>query len=1001
MKTNKFKFKPLSTALKSVLFTATGLLALNTGAIQAAEEEEEAKDDNKIVVTGSRIKRNQAEGAKPITIITADDIVNRGYVTVSEVLNDLSKNTGIQIEGPEFSGGFTPAVETVNFNGAGVGSTVTLINGRRVADYPAAYQSTSSVFDFGGIPAIAVSRIEVLSTGGSAVYGADAVAGVINIILKEDIDDNAVTLLYGEQGAGKGTTRFQYLGGNTWDSGNITFGYEYQDREGVFGTDYNQFDSELDFPYEEATGSPGILSRGMFNINRYFQFGDTSLGNDNYIEPPAGACEALNNSMVTTSRPATGGSLDGEDRIYCGYDAARDVSFRNPSTRHSIFLDTKIEMGGDLEFFGTLLYNTSEIESVDNAITLSVTFVDPNNFNADFGLPQWSDVLRRITSEELGRPLDRSFESDALSFSTGFTGVWGEQDWEVSLTHSRSNLDSSRPWFKAEEVIDIFLGSYTNVDEIFGFETGLGFIEGWDNNGEWSLIDNLWSPIPQEYLDRLIGDQISENETQSTLVQFVMNGDLDWELGGGTVGYALVAELEDEKIEIIPDARIQQDSPDPNVNGSGWWGLTGSYGEGDRQRAAVGGEMILPLSDTFSLNVAGRFDSYDSTSSSIGTRFTPGVDFEWRPTDSLLVRGGYSGAFITPDIALVHIDSGFFTTATDLVGCIQQVAAELAEDNPDFDINNLSDAERDTLNAFQGECDGQSVFAQRVGSQKLGEDALKDETGTSSHIGIVYDFNDDNSIEMTFSQQFLEDRATIESVQGLLNDEYLCSVWNTIVELDDTPSASDCSRASNRIGRLDGTLNGQPISRLDDFNVTPVNQAEQRITSFDLQFRNRFETEIGSFNTYVEYTNIIDSESKSSAEDDWFNRRSSLGFAGYNFRSRLNVSFGYQVDDFRTTLTAVYVGSSPKWNQFNVERDDDGNFLEDPRIDPFTTFNYSAIYDFAPNFSVALRVTNLFDKEAPRDDTFEFYEYPWYNNFQYGGAGLGRDWSLEASYVFD
>jgi len=984
------KRNPIARAVSVALLA--GVAFTLTSPIQAAEEET-AKEERKIVVTGSRIKRSQVEGAKPITVITADDILNRGYVTVSEALNSIAKNTGIQIEGPEFSGGFTPAVETLNLNSGGVGSTITLINGRRVSDYPAAYQSTGSVFDYGGIPAIAVSRIEIMSTGASAIYGADAVSGVINIILKENVDNFIVSYLHGEQGAGKATDRFQFLGGTTWDGGNVTFAYEYQDREGVYGTDYSAYDSELDFPFD---GVP-ILSRGIYNINSYFRFGDSSLGNDSYIEPAAGECAGLNNGMVRTTRPAGSGSLDGEDRVYCGYDKARDVSFRNPSTRHSIFLDGKLELGNDLELFATVLYNTSKVESTDNALTLFADFVDPNNINAAIGLPQWSAVLRRITSEEFGRPLGTEFNSDALSISTGLTGVWKENDWELSLTHSSNTLEQSRPWFKAQEVIDIFMGNYTNVNEILGSDVGLGFVEGWDNTGEFSLIDNLWTPIPQGYLDRLLGEQTYENESSSTQLQFILNGELDWELGGGSVAYAVVTEYQKEEISYIPDELILQDSPDAGINGTGWWGLTGFYGGGDRTRVAAAGEMVLPFSDTFSLNLAGRFDNYDSTSSSIGTRFTPGIDFEWRPVDDLLVRGGYSSAFVTPDMVLVHINSGSFRSGTDLVGCFEQFAAD-----SNIDLANLSVADRATMQDFEDDCSRQSIYAERTGSQNLGEDALKDETGYSSHLGFVYDLSQDTSVELTWNRQYLKDKATTESVQGLLNDEFLCSDYNSIVDLGDTPTADDCSRAANRVtaGRSNGILNGLPISRLGDFNITPVNRAEQAIVSWDMAFRNQFETELGTFRTFIEYTNVKKSQSKSSSDDEWFDRRNARGFSGYNFRSRLNVSFGYEVDDFRTTLTAVRVGSSPKRNQKELETNDDNEVIEETRIAPFTTLNYSAVYSFTSDFSLALRVTNLTDKKAPRDNTFRYYDYPWYNNFMYGGAGLGRDWSLEASYVF-
>lgn len=981
----------IASAVKSALLASAAASMAFSSQAWAAEEDEAKEDESssKITVTGSRIKRNQAVGAQPVITITNEDILNRGYTTVFEALNDLSQNTGVQIEGPEFSGGFTPNVQTLNLRGQGVGTSLTLINGRRLASYPAAYQSDGTVFNFGSIPAVAVDRIEILSTGASAIYGSDAIAGVVNIILRENVDDVIAKVLYGEQGAGKSTTRVQLLAGKTFTDGNFTVAFEHQDREGVYGEDYEGFDSELDFPYD---GVP-ILARGIYNINNYVQYGDYSRSDDLYIPPPAGSCDALNNGFELTSRPATSLSATGDPRPYCGLDIAGSTSFRNPSTRNSIFVNANYNLDTDLELFTNILFSQNEGSSRRDYLNIAEDFVDVDDINSTFGLPQWSSVLRRFTTAELGQNLDTQFDEDSLSVIAGLRGFWGEHDWEVTVNSSTNTLEQSRPWWKAEEAIDIFLGSYTDLGG------GLSFIDGWDGEAEWPLVDNLWQPLPDQFRDRLLGQQTYSNETSTSQLQFSMSGTLG-EMDAGPIGYAMVLEYTDKDFELIPDDRLRQESPDPNVFGSGWLGLTGFKGIGDRQQAAIGGELSLPLSENVIVNLAGRIDSYDKDSSSIGTRFTPAANIEYRPTDSLLIRGGYSGSFRAPDMNLVFTESGFFTGATDLSGCFEQFAA-----NEGIDISgspsDLSQAELDALAGYQEECESQTIFAQRVGAQSLGagEEPLKDETGYSMFVGFVVDITDNTSFDVTWSEQYLEDIARTESVQALLNTEVVCE-YGDFIGLGGQQTAfqtgGDCANADNRITRNTFDFNGTPVTELGTFRITPVNAAENRIQSVDVNFSNLTETEFGEFRTRFEYTHVLKSVDKDNPEDNWDNNRDSLGFAGYNFRSRMSASLSFSRGDFTNTVTAIRRGSTPKWNQYNVDVSEG----EDPRIGPHLTYNYSAVYDFTSDFRLALRVANLLDEKAPRDDTFEYYEYPWYNYFLYSGSGLGREWSLEASYRF-
>ena len=103
--------------------------------------------------------------------------------------------------------------------------------------------------------------------------------------------------------------------------------------------------------------------------------------------------------------------------------------------------------------------------------------------------------------------------------------------------------------------------------------------------------------------------------------------------------------------------------------GSGWYGLTGYAGSGDRTRGAVAGELRVPLGEHVVVNLAGRVDEYDSNSTSFGSGFTPSVSLEWRPFRPVLLRAGYAESFRAPDLVQVFSGSGFFTQATDYIRC--------------------------------------------------------------------------------------------------------------------------------------------------------------------------------------------------------------------------------------------------------------------------------------------------------------------------------------------
>ncbi|SUX30368.1 TonB-dependent receptor plug domain-containing protein [Chromobacterium vaccinii] len=137
----------------------------------------------RVTVTGSRIARSAKEGPTSVTVISGDDIEKQGYTNVYDALNNLTQNTGFT-QGADFGNTFTPAANAISLRGLGPNHTLTLINGRRMADYPIAYEGEVNFVNLANIPAALIDRIEILNGGASAIYGSDAIAGVVNIILK-------------------------------------------------------------------------------------------------------------------------------------------------------------------------------------------------------------------------------------------------------------------------------------------------------------------------------------------------------------------------------------------------------------------------------------------------------------------------------------------------------------------------------------------------------------------------------------------------------------------------------------------------------------------------------------------------------------------------------------------------------------------------------------------------------------------------------------------------
>ena len=173
----------------------------DAAADQSPEANDGAQELQTVVVTGSLIPQATDDQSAPMTVITGEQMVERGFASVAEALQQMTNANG-SVEGPQFTNGFTPGAQTLSMFGLSPSYVKFLINGRPMSDYPSLYNGTDTIVSITGIPQALVDHIDVLPGGASSLYGSDAIAGVVNVILKKKLDAPVIDARYGFYQAG-------------------------------------------------------------------------------------------------------------------------------------------------------------------------------------------------------------------------------------------------------------------------------------------------------------------------------------------------------------------------------------------------------------------------------------------------------------------------------------------------------------------------------------------------------------------------------------------------------------------------------------------------------------------------------------------------------------------------------------------------------------------------------------------------------------------------------
>ncbi|MCA1778174.1 MAG: TonB-dependent receptor, partial [Xanthomonadaceae bacterium] len=632
-------------------------LAASAAPAFAQEQEEDAADLDRVQITGSRLSRVDIEGARPVNILTREDIERIGLSDIGEVLRQLPAITGSPLSTATNNGGDGSSLTSLR--GMGPARTLVLINGRR----------SNGASDFSTMPIVMIERIEVLKEGASAIYGADAVAGVVNIITRTDFSGGQVQVQFGQSletvnnPAGalrdewKGTDgdlgRFSAIIGDVGPKGSYVMGAERTKQDPVFQGNLKgaQFQQALG---GNLSNFPGCLESGDCNTN-----GGSSSSLGGFFVPFDFNTDEDGN-FIGRLGSFTRDLDTGEIRPFVGSDAYNfaPVNFiQQPFTRTSVFaegnydlfdLDNGFTMNGFLE--GRWSNRRSEQELAPTPLFIGI--FDPgapldngpgegvpasNAFN-----PFGEDIvdLRRRVAE--GR---RRFEQDVVR-----TNITGGVRGDIGQALPTWTYEASFHWGRTNQTntdFGQFVGA--NFRQAVGpsfFDDAGNAVCGTPENPIAGCVPmNLFGgfgSITQEMLDFAGAELVDRLDSTLTTISGGVSGDL-FQLPAGPVGLALGYEFRDQKLNSIPDSGKATDS----VTGN-----TFSKTEGDFEVNSWFAETNIPLladlpfAHLLEVGAGVRYDNF----STIGDNTVFMVNGRWQPYRDLLIRGSFSEVFREPTI---------------------------------------------------------------------------------------------------------------------------------------------------------------------------------------------------------------------------------------------------------------------------------------------------------------------------------------------------------------
>ncbi|MDC8831671.1 TonB-dependent receptor domain-containing protein [Alteromonas gilva] len=928
-----------SVKLACAFGAATAALVAPNAALSQETEAEAAAAVEKIQVTGSRIRKIEFASNAPIATVGEQEFDMTATVNTESLLNTLPQVVpGLDRTSNNPGNG----TATADLRGLGANRTLVLVNGKRVTP-----TTSSGVVDINAIPTAMIKNVEVLTGGASAVYGSDAVAGVINFILKDDFEgvDTSIGYESTEQGDAGIWNADLTIGGNFDDGrGNVVFNMAYTSREDLFQGDRSFANTALG-----EDGSGGLEPTGSSGVPQTAIFAGGFAG---YAPDSSGIIFDQNGGV----RPFV---ASGQVNDYYNYAPVNYLQL--PQERHQFSALGHYDVTDNIEVYGSAMFTDSNVPSqlAPTPIFQTSTFtLDGNPFltpeaqgiiSDAIGLGVDTDgdgiddegraLLRRRLEEVGNRRSEDTFTSFQLM--AGVRGFFGDSSWSYDAYYQTGRVRNANA-----QLGNVNRGRFDQALLLATDENGQVIL---DANGNPSCADTSanGSTVGCTPLNIFGEGNISESSAAflrtavsatSTFEQRLfganVTGDTQgwFELPGGPIGISFTYEHREDDFEFLPSQDLAA-STIAGFNGS-------PAVEGGFNVSSYGVEVYLPIlvgaefAELLDLELAYRTEDYTTA----GTVDAYKISGSWAPMDTLRFRAGFNTAVRAPNIAELFSPQGEnFPGATDPcagnapdVFKTQQVKDLCIQTGVPADVVHTP-----AINPASGQ----------VRTLSGGNPNLVEEEAETLTIGFVADVTDEISFSLDYFDIEIED--AVSAFGGGTNN-----ILDTCYD-------------SSKAGSGFGNPFCNAVNRRSDGTIDFVEAGSQNVASITLKGYDliaSYETEVMGGDFSVRYLGTYTAESDFLPFDGSPDLIECAGLFGANcgepvpeYKHRTTVS--YTADDYTLQLLWRYVGE--------VNDDDNSQDFSVEEISAFNYFDLAGTYFLTESLRVTAGIDNMFDKAPP------------------------------------
>ena len=621
------------------------------------DEEEEAAELGKIEITGSRLSQTDIETARPVTVITREQIELSGFETVAQVLQSTPYNSfGSFRETSGYANG-QAVVNNISLRGLGSQRTLLLLDGRRISGTGG---SGGAAANLNQIPLAIVERVDILRDGASAIYGSDAIGGVVNIITRKDFDGVNLSFTSGKPDTKGGEYIAATITGGTSNSkGNTFFTVQHYGQHPSYWRD-TEWSHAYNYESYSSFGFPGTF------YSPYFGY----MADSRCPEVPVGGVGLYGNDGAYQNQLSDDGTNSNPDYpnsytwypysksyagtayadwSFCGYDYAQDIIMLPRAKRNGVLLKSTYDISPDVTMNAVLMISQNDADSryAGTPVTGPYPTMSADNPNHPLiGMGYDCSVMDCLGATVFIRTVpngtrDNTVVSNIQDLRLGFEGVLnilGGLEWEFNLQVMNNDIDNMTINLVNKPLLQKAIDD--GLLDIFG-------VHG-------TPLSALASTMQQFNHTKLY-----QADLKSTQGDFITKFDIG-ELRGGPIGMVLGAEYNHLAFDQINDPASKAQL----IAGT----AGGDNVQADRSRKSVFFELGLPFTEKIEMSLAGRHDTYSSAG--IGGNFSPQITFAYRPVDWILLRGTYGEGFRVAAMTQLYGErSESYPSGIDVVGC--------------------------------------------------------------------------------------------------------------------------------------------------------------------------------------------------------------------------------------------------------------------------------------------------------------------------------------------